>query len=71
MNDVLQKLVYEIESKNSWGKNELKQMILKILITPSFGPASTPPPKPEQDQAGRWVECSKCEHKFFVVGTSP
>lgn len=29
---VLKKLLLEIEKKNSWGKNELKDLILKLLI---------------------------------------
>jgi hypothetical protein len=28
---ILQELLTEIEMKNSWGKNELKEIILKLL----------------------------------------
>jgi hypothetical protein len=30
--NILKRLVEEIEKKNSWGKNELKELILKLLI---------------------------------------
>lgn len=29
--EMLQTLLREIEKKNSWGKNELKQLILEII----------------------------------------
>lgn len=29
--EMLQALLREIEKKNSWGKNELKQLILEII----------------------------------------
>lgn len=28
---IIEEILIEIETKNSWGKNELKDMILKIL----------------------------------------
>jgi hypothetical protein len=30
--NVLKKLLEEIEKKNSWGKNELKELILKLMV---------------------------------------
>jgi len=30
--ELLKKLLEEIEKKNSWGKNELKDLILKLLV---------------------------------------
>jgi len=29
---VLKRLLEEIEKKNSWGKNELKKLILQLLV---------------------------------------